>query len=59
MKEFLGTGIGMAIGFGSIILPVYAAVKDIQAGNIVWGLVDFFTIIPGVIRGLMYLFGGL
>ncbi|MDO4698660.1 MAG: hypothetical protein Q4A60_08320 [Pasteurellaceae bacterium] len=59
MKELFGGGFGIAISAGTVLLPIYAAVKDIQADKIFWGIVDIVTVVPGVIRGLMYLFGGL
>lgn len=40
------------------IMPIYAIYKDIQAGKMVWAMVDFVAFPLGGIRGLMYLFGG-
>ncbi|OOR98594.1 hypothetical protein B0187_07995 [Haemophilus paracuniculus] len=41
------------------ILPFYAAFKDFQADNLFWAALDIFTIVVGVIRGLMFFFGWL
>lgn len=59
MKKLFGSAWGMAVSFAVMVLPIYAAIKDIQADKIFWAVVDIVTVIPGVIRGLMYLFGAL
>lgn len=59
MKELFGGTFGIALSLGTIILPIYAAVKDIQADKIFWAVIDVITVVPGIIRGLMYFFGGL
>lgn len=46
MKFFLG-----------VIMPIYAIIKDVQNGKIMWAIADFILFFPvGTIRGLMYLF---
>lgn len=43
--------------FLGVIMPIYAIVKDIQNGKIMWAIADFVLFFPvGTIRGLMYLF---
>lgn len=43
--------------FLGMIMPIYAIIKDVQNGKIMWAIADFILFIPvGTIRGLMYLF---
>lgn len=43
--------------FLGVIMPVYAIIKDVQNGKIMWAVADFILFVPvGTIRGLMYLF---
>ncbi|WP_019520496.1 hypothetical protein [Faucicola boevrei] len=43
--------------FLGVIMPIYAIIKDVQNGKIMWAIADFILFVPvGTIRGLMYLF---
>jgi|GEM_PF-3618399 len=43
--------------FLGVIMPIYAIIKDVQNGKIMWAVADFILCVPvGTIRGLMYLF---
>lgn len=62
MKDLIANIIGLAMyGIFSIggLLPFYAAFKDFQADELFWAAIDIVFIVPGIIRGLMYLFGGM
>ncbi|MDG6894832.1 hypothetical protein A6A20_04135 [Volucribacter amazonae] len=39
------------------ILPIYSAIKDLMTDKILWAVLDFTTVIIGIIRGIMYLLG--
>lgn len=52
-------GILGVIGMFSFPLSIYATFKDFKADEMMWATLDICTIITGVVRGIMYLFGWL
>lgn len=49
---------GLALWVGSVILSIYAAVKDFAIDKYFWALLDIVFFIPiGFFRGIMYLLG--
>lgn len=66
MRDFLESAFALLVGFifniiyvlGSV-LPFYAAFKDFQEDNLFWAALDIFTVVVGIIRGIMFFFGWL
>ncbi|OOR89953.1 hypothetical protein B0181_05965 [Moraxella caviae] len=47
-------GVQAFLGF---LMPIYAIIKDVQNGKIMWAIADIVLFVPvGTVRGLMYLF---
>lgn len=66
MKEFIGNAFLLLLyaifsigGVLGTIFPFYAAYKDVQADEVFWAIVDVVAVVPGIIRGIMYLLGWL